>query len=60
MVLSFLILSAQPEKSRYFNIPLIDLDDESGMQDSTGSGSRTIKKIGTPPIPDWSFYLTVH
>lgn len=25
-------MSTQPEKSQYFNIPVIDLDDESGMQ----------------------------
>jgi len=32
LVLSFSLIPAQPAKSQYLNIPLIDLDDESGMQ----------------------------
>ena len=32
LVLSFFVMSSQHAKSQYFNIPLLDLDDESGMQ----------------------------
>ena len=32
LVLSFFVMSTQHAKSQYFNIPLIDLDDESGIQ----------------------------